>query len=141
MVCFTCMETDPDHDLISSITPDVMTCLERSLFRKRDDLLCPEHPSQSRADCSGDYQLSKSILQAAGFDSSELTDIFGVLGSQGGGCDCEILYNVAESSRLKSEYWRNRAKGLEVHAKHVPHSRPGGQIAVDECVTFAYSSA
>jgi Protein of unknown function (DUF2695) len=123
---FTSMEADRDHDLISSITPDVMTCLERSgFFHKLDDLLSPEHHSQSRADCSGDYRLSKSVLQAVGFDSSELTDIFGVLGSQGGGCDCEILYNVAESSRLKSEYWRNRAKGLEVHAKHVPHSRPG----------------
>ena len=120
MVCFTCVETDPDHDLISSITPDVMTCLERSgLFRKLDDLLCPEGRSQPRANCSGDYQLSKSILQAAGFDSSELTDIFGVLGSQGGCCDCEILYNVAESSRLKADYWRDRAKGLNARGKHV----------------------
>ena len=114
------MEAEPDHELISSITPDVMTCLERSeFFRKLDDLLCPEDHSQPHADCSGDYQLSKSILQGAGFDSEELTDIFGVLGSWGGCCDCEILYNVAESSRLKAEYWRNRARGLDERAKHV----------------------
>ena len=129
MVCFTCVETDPDHDLISSITPNVMTCLERSgLFRKLDDLLCPEGRSQPPANCSGDYQLSKSILQAAGFDSSELTDIFGVLGSQGGCCDCEILYNVAESSRLKTDYWRNRAKGLNARGKHVSPPDRGSQI-------------
>jgi hypothetical protein len=100
---FTCMEAEPDQELISSITPDVMTCLERSgFFRKLDDLLRPEDYSQPHADCSGDYQLSKSILPAAGFDSADLTDIFNVLRSQGGCCDCEILYNVAESSRLKA---------------------------------------
>jgi hypothetical protein len=122
---FTCMEGDSDHDLISSITPDVMTCLERSgFFRKLDDLLCPKNHSQLSADCSGDYQLSKSILQTAGFDSSELTDILGVLGSQGGCCDCEILYNVAEFSRLKADYWRNKARGLNETTKHVsPRNR------------------
>ena len=80
---FTCMEAEPDPDLISSITPDVMTCLERSgFFRKLDDLLRPEDHSLPHADCRADYELSKSILQEAGFDSSELTDIFGVLRSQ-----------------------------------------------------------
>lgn len=121
---FTCMEAEPDQEPMSSIMPDVMACLERSgFFRKLDDLLCPEDNSQPHADCSGDFQLSKSILQAAGFNSSELTDIFGVLGSQGGGCDCEILYNVTESSRLKADYWRNRARGLNERGKHVS-SRP-----------------
>jgi hypothetical protein len=97
-----------------------MTCLERSgFFRKLDDLLCPENHSQPHADCSADDQLSKSILQGAGFDTPELTDIFSVLRSQGGCCDCEILYNVAESNRLKADYWRNRAKGLNAVAKHI----------------------
>jgi hypothetical protein len=120
------MEADPDNDLISSITPDVMTCLERSgFFCKLDDLLCPEDHPQPPAGCSGTYQLSESILQAAGFDSAELTDIFGVLASQGGHCDCEILYNVVESSRLNAEYWRDRAKGLDAPAKHFPSSDKG----------------
>jgi len=33
----------------------------------------------------------------AGYDTAALEDIFDVLGAQGGCCDCEILYNVAES--------------------------------------------
>jgi Protein of unknown function (DUF2695) len=115
---FACM-TDPHHDLILSITPDVMTCLERSgFFHKLDDLLCAEDQSQPRTDCAGDYQLSERILRADGFDSTELADIFGVLRSQGGCCDCEILYNVVESNRLKAAYWRNQAKGLDARAKH-----------------------
>jgi Protein of unknown function (DUF2695) len=47
-------------------------------------------------------KLSESVLRTAGFDSEEMADIFDVLRSKGGCCDCEILYNVAESSRLKS---------------------------------------
>lgn len=77
-----------------------------------------------REGCGGDYKVSEAILRAAGFDSTELTDIFNVLKSRGGCCDCEALYNVAETSRLKTEYWRDRAKGLEVQATHLPHSRP-----------------
>ena len=101
------MEADPDDDLINLITPDVMKCLDyEDFFGKLDDLLCPA--DCSRKECRGDYQLSESILQAAGFDSSELSDILSVLRLKGGCCDCEILYNATESSRLKAEYWRDR---------------------------------
>src|SRR5262249_8615423 len=103
------MEADPDDDLITLITPDVMKCLDyEDFFCKLDDLICPKDRLRIREECRGDYKLSGSILHAAGFDSSELSDILSVLRSKGGCCDCEILYNVVESSRLKAEYWRDR---------------------------------
>jgi hypothetical protein len=37
---------------------------------------------------------------------------------QGGFCDCEILYNVAEQSRLKAEYWMAKAEGLKPYDPH-----------------------
>ena len=108
---FTDMDADSNHDLVSSIIPDVMICLDRvGFFRKLDDVLCPADGSPAGDSCGGDYTLSKSILQAAGFDPSELKDIFSVLGSLGGCCDCEILCNVAESSRLKAKYSRSRGR-------------------------------
>jgi hypothetical protein len=113
------MDDGPDEDLIASITPDVMTCLAGSHFFERlDDLLCPMENSRQREVCAGDYKLSKRVL--ADFDSADLKDIFNVLRSQGACCDCEVLYNVAESSRLKSQYWRNRADTLK--SEHVRHS-------------------
>jgi hypothetical protein len=51
-----------------------------------------------------------------GFDPDEISEIAQVLSARGGCCDCEILFNVAEESRLKSEYWK---------AKAVQTSQPG----------------
>lgn len=106
------MDDNPDRDFISSITPDVMGCLDRSqFFAKLDDLLCPTEGTGK--ECGGDYKLSQALLQEAGYDSVDLQDIFDVLRAQGGCCDCEILYNSAESSRLKANYWRSRAHDLD----------------------------
>jgi len=117
------MEADPDHDLIASITSDVMKCLQRSkFFEKLDDILSPSDGSQPQEICNGNYRLSEAILQESGFGSSDFADIFNVLRSQGEFCDCEILYNASESNRLKAEYWRDRARGLETQPKHGPPS-------------------
>jgi len=116
---FTRVDADTDSDLISSITPDVMTCLSRSLFFERlDDLLCPKEQSHEREVCTRSYRISERVLEASGFDSGDWQDIFNVLKAQGGCCDCEILYNVAESSRLKAEYWKSRVHGSEAKPKH-----------------------
>ena len=113
------MEAGPEDDLITSITPDVMKCLDRSrFFSTLDDLLCPNEASLARKVCGEDYKLSESVLRTAGFDSEEMADIFDVLRSKGGCCDCEILYNVAESSRLKSQYWNRQADGFEARTTH-----------------------
>jgi hypothetical protein len=115
------MGADPDPDLIASITPDVMRCLDDSgFFEKLDDVLCPKDESRSAESCSGDYELSESILRASGFEKSDFEDIFGVLRAKGGFCDCEILYNASDSNRLKSRYWRAKARGIEGHTRHTP---------------------
>lgn len=113
------MDIGPDSDLTASITPDVMTCFRRShFFEQLDDLLCPKGDSGQRQVCGGDYKISKRILEAAGFDSNDLKDMFAVLRAKGACCDCEVLYNVAESSRLKAEYWKPQAHGKEAKPKH-----------------------
>jgi hypothetical protein len=117
----TRVEPAPDRELIVSITPDVMKCLERSSFFDRlDDLLCPRDDSHHREDCCGDYKLSESILRTSGFEPSEFADIFAVLRAKGGFCDCEILYNASESNRLKAKYWRGRTERAEPRRSHAP---------------------
>ena len=122
---FSGMSTGPDQEFLDSITPDVMKCLNNAgFFSRLDDLLCPKDRSIPVEGCRGDYRWSESILRESGFDSQELTEVLDVLGSQGACCDCEVLYNVAESSRLKAQYWQQQAQSGEVRAKHDP-SRPG----------------
>jgi hypothetical protein len=105
-------DTDPNEDLISSITPEVMQCLTTNrFFEALDDVLSPAEESRAPLPCRGDYENTRFILRRLGFDDAELDDIFGVLRNQGGFCDCEILYNVVESSRLKAKYWRAKADG------------------------------
>jgi Protein of unknown function (DUF2695) len=117
------MDSASDDDLISSIAPDVMTCLGRcGFFEKLDGLMSPADNSIPSQGCEGSYKLSESILVTAGFGRAELDEIFAVLQSKGGCCDCEVLHNVAETSRLKANYWRSRAAGEIAQRPHAPHS-------------------
>ena len=119
---FARMEPDSDDELISSIAPDVMTCLGRcNYFEKLDELLSPEDNSTPTERCDGSFRLSETILLGSGFDRDALADIIAVLQSKGGFCDCEVLYNVVETSRLKAKYWRSRVTG---ETPHIPHARP-----------------
>ena len=102
----------PDEDLIDEITPGVMRCLTGAgFFQSLDDLMCPQPAGDERARCRGDFRTSRPVLLTLGFKEDELFDVFHVLMRQGGFCDCEILYNVAEQSRLKAEYWIARSEG------------------------------
>jgi len=124
-VIFTRMESASDGDLISSIAPDVMKSLGRcGYFEKLDGLLSPDDNSSASQGCDGTYKLSESILLVCGFERDDLEDIFAVFQSKGGFCDCEVLYNVAETSRLKSRYWRSRAAGQSTGTSHISHPRP-----------------
>jgi hypothetical protein len=116
------MNTDEgDDELILSIADDVMKCLARcQFFEKLDNLLSPPDDSHPREMCDGTYKCSEAILVASGFDDAALADIMGVLNSKGACCDCEVLYNVAESSRLKAAYWRNQAAKQGSHLQHDP---------------------
>jgi hypothetical protein len=115
---FTRMADGADSDLIASITPDVMTYLRRSQFFERlDDLMCPKEGDGELTFCGGDYKIATTVLEDTGFDSTELPDIFNVLKFQGGCSDCEILYNVAQSSRMKAQYWKSRAHAENVSSR------------------------
>jgi Protein of unknown function (DUF2695) len=119
-----CRMKPRDDEFISSIASNVMQSLaSSSYFEKLDDLLSPEDHSGASENCDGTYKLSETILQASGFERDDLSDIFAVLQSKGACCDCEVLYNVAEKSRLKAKYWRSRAAGLPTKMTHKPHSR------------------
>jgi hypothetical protein len=111
-----------DDELIGSITPDVMKFLAvRGFFEKLDDLFCPLESSHERQRCAGNYEASKSILRSLGFSDVDIEDICAVLAAQGGCCDCEILYNIVETSRLKAEYCRAQLE----HTHHLdPHGFP-----------------
>jgi hypothetical protein len=113
----------PDSELIADITPDVMRCLSRArIFEALDDVLCPADASHPRPQCHGDYRHARAILLARGFREDELFDVFHVLMAQGGYCDCEILYQAVEVSRLRAEYWRARAEAIDPYD---PHAGPG----------------
>ena len=108
-----------DEELVASFTPDVMRRLaERGFFEELDNRLCPTDTATERYYCDGSYQVSKSILESQGLDEIRIVDVFAVLGAQGGFCDCEVLYNVVEASRLKAEYWRAKAEGTEPMSLH-----------------------
>ncbi len=55
----------------------------------------------------------RCILNDRGFDSDAAGEVLQVLQLRGAHCDCEILFNVAEDSRLKSGYWKSRATELK----------------------------
>ena len=110
----------PDSELIADITPDVMRCLfGAGVFDALDDVLCPRDVSLPRRQCHGDYRHARAVLLARGFREDEHFDVFHVLMARGGYCDCEILYNAVEGSRLKAEYWQARAEQIEPYDPHV----------------------
>jgi hypothetical protein len=109
----------PDSELIADIMPHVMRCvLGAGVFEALDDILCPADPARPRRRCHGDYRHARAELLARGFREEELFDLFHVLMARGGYCDCEILYNAGEVSRLKGEYWRARAAEVEPYDPH-----------------------
>ena len=109
----------PDAELIDDSSPDVMRALAGAkVFQALDDVLCPADPSKVRQPCHGDYRHARAVLLARRFREEELFDVFHVLMARGGYCDCEILYNAVEESRLKVEYWQARAKEIEPYDPH-----------------------
>jgi hypothetical protein len=105
--------SESDNELVDSIAPNVIKKLTSvGFFEKLDEKLCPVH-DQASSRCQGKYEISEPILRSLGFDDEERDEIFQVLQSKGGFCDCEILYNLVETNRLKAKYWSARAAGLE----------------------------
>lgn len=100
---------EADEGSIASITPDVMGVLnDRGFFSALDDLFCPEEQGREAAKCQRNFEISKEILRKLEIPKMHIDDAIEVLHEQGACCDCEILYNVAEESRLKARYWKAR---------------------------------
>ena len=116
----------PNENLIKDITPDVIRVLNKvNFFSSLDDLMAPKDNSKQGHPCHGDFRLTKKVLKQKGFKKDgkidEIFDICHVLMSEGGFCDCEVLYNVSKNNRLKSRYWKKRAAGKS--AAQQGHSR------------------
>jgi hypothetical protein len=112
-------EFDRDRGFIASIATDVIRALTASeFFEALDDVFSPKDNSRATVVCDGNYRIAKEILLARGFVESDFADVFAVLKERGACCDCEILYNAVESSRLKAEYWRTRARREHPKSPH-----------------------
>jgi hypothetical protein len=100
-----------DSEFFESIKEDVLGVLRKNrFFELLDDRFSPVDSSTSPFKCGHSFSISSEILCALGMDSEEIIDVLGVLHSQGACCDCEVLYNVAEESRLRCKYWEARAR-------------------------------
>jgi hypothetical protein len=52
-------------------------------------------------------------LRSLDFEETSIGEAIEVLRSRGACCDCEVLYNVVEASRLKEEYWLAQTTGVK----------------------------
>jgi hypothetical protein len=113
-------DADSDVEFVNNIAPNVIAVLEKEHFFERlDDQFCPADPSGEPTRCGHSFEISVGILRELGMDSDDVEDVLAVLSSRGACCDCEVLYNVAEESQFKSQYWKARALNL---GKSNPHS-------------------
>jgi len=104
-----------DREFVSEIAADVMVVLgKRRFFDLLDSRMCPADNRHKREYCQHTYDISKAVLTDCDFEQEEITEILEVLAFQGACCDCEVLFNVAEESCLRSEYWKSR--GIEHEA-------------------------
>ena len=100
-----------ERELIESITPDVMNVLTATgFFAALDDRLCPADSSVAAEKCRNTYEITSSILQSKDFPDEDIQDVISVMRTHRGYCDCEILYNVVETNRLKAKHWQARAR-------------------------------
>jgi len=96
-----------DTEFAESIAVEVIAALEgQGFFALLDDLFSPIDPAVVARKCEHSHASSIEILKTLGMGSEEIADVLAVLKARGGFCDCEILYNVAEESRLKSGHWK-----------------------------------
>jgi len=103
----------PDDKLVKTISKNVLRVLtERGFFEQLDSTMSVEAQADGTAKCSGGFSLSKAILHENGFPETDYFDVFHVLMAKGAFCDCEILYNVAERSKLKDKYWSKRGHAV-----------------------------
>jgi hypothetical protein len=82
---------------------------KKKLFERLDERLCPADSTHARAWCQGGFELTARILSEAGIEPEQVEPILQELAANGSSCDCGVLFNAAQESRLKTEYWLARA--------------------------------
>ena len=82
-------------------------------FAALDDRLCPADASVAAEKCGNTYEIASSIVLSKDFSNEDIQDVVSVMQAHGGFCDCEILYNVVETSRLKTKHWQAQARERE----------------------------
>jgi hypothetical protein len=115
------MTTDPEaeNEIANSIAPDVLGVLEITRFFERlDERFYSLKDAKVLEQCTGTHEVSVQILQNMQMDADEIRDVLEVLKSRGGCCDCEVLYNVANESNFRSDYWKARARGENPRTPH-----------------------
>ena len=99
-----------DQDLLRDITPGVMSSLKKSRFFTRlEDVVFPNSPKPHTL-CDHSFSFSSVLLAEDGHDERAQEDVFAVMRSLGGFCDCEIIWNVAPDSPAREAYWMARAQ-------------------------------
>jgi len=108
-----------ERELIESINPDVMNVLAATgFFAALDDRLCPADSSVAAEKVP--KHVRNNVIHCAvegvserGYSGRYFSDVISVMQAHGGYCDCEILYNVVETNRLKARHWQARARQHE----------------------------
>jgi hypothetical protein len=105
-----CDSEPDDSEYADDIAPDVLGVLEKlHFFERLDDYFCPIDDPQRMVPCGAhSFEISSAVLRGLDMDSDDIADVLAVLQARGACCDCEVLYNVAEESRLKARYWKAR---------------------------------
>jgi Protein of unknown function (DUF2695) len=98
-----------DEALLSDIAPNIMAVLIRDKFFTRlEARVFPDSPDPRNL-CDHSFSNASVLLAEDGHDEDAQEDVFAVMRSRGGFCDCEIIWNVAEGSPVTENYWRTRA--------------------------------
>src|SRR4051812_31178980 len=106
-----------DNQFAESIAASVLPLLERDRFFERlDERFSPRDPAKTAERCDQSFRITTEILREIGMDSEAIQDVIAVLCARGACCDCEVLYSLAEQSRLKSAYWKTRYHQLQGEA-------------------------
>ncbi len=101
------------------ISPQTLELLtKKKLFERLDDRLCPAESTHARAWCLGGFELTARLLSEAGIEPERIEPILQELAGNGSSCDCGVLFNTAQQSRLKTEYWLTRALNGEPFDPH-----------------------
>jgi hypothetical protein len=96
-----------DEETVESIKETILDVIQtKTTFIKQLDSLFTEE----KAVCFGDFRHAKQVLSDLSFTTDEQFDIFHVFMSEGGYCDCEILYNTFKETEYSKKYWATREK-------------------------------